>query len=62
MNPQKTWSREKLAIERHLAGEQETGFLTGEKRAMLLLAVKTALAAALSYWLATLVHLQDGYW
>lgn len=62
MTPQKTWSREKLTVERHLAGEKENGLLTAEKRAMLLLAVKTALAAVLCYWLATLVHLQDGYW
>lgn len=62
LTPQKSWSREKLAIERHLAGEKESGFLTAEKRTMLLLALKTALAAAFCYWLATLVHLQDGYW
>jgi len=59
---QKTWSREVLAIERRLAGEIESGLLTYEKRAMLLLAAKTALAAGLCYWLATLAHLQDGYW
>jgi uncharacterized membrane protein YccC len=29
---------------------------------MLLLAAKTALAAGICYWLATLAHLQDGYW
>lgn len=62
----KSWSREKLVVERRLAGEKEDallrGFLTAEKRAMLLLAAKTALAAGLCYWLATLVHLQDGYW
>jgi uncharacterized membrane protein YccC len=62
MTPQKTWSREKLTVQRQLAGEKESGFLTAEKRAMLLLAVKTALAAGLCYWLATLAHLQDGYW
>lgn len=62
MSTPKTWSREKLAVERHLAGEKEKGLLTAEKRAMLLLAVKTALAAGLCYWLATLAHLQDGYW
>ena len=62
LTQKKSWSRKQLAVERHLAGETEPGFLTGEKRAMLSLAVKTALAAALCYWLATLAHLQDGYW
>lgn len=62
LTPKKTWSRETLAVQRHLAGEKEAGFLTGEKRAMLMLAAKTAVAAGLCYWLATLVHLQDGYW
>jgi uncharacterized membrane protein YccC len=59
---QNTWSQQTLEVERHLAGARETGFLTADKRAMLLLAAKTALAAGLCYWLATLVHLADGYW
>jgi uncharacterized membrane protein YccC len=58
----KTWSQQTLAVERQIAGFEESGFFTREKRAMILLAVKTALAAGLCYWLATLVHLQDGYW
>jgi uncharacterized membrane protein YccC len=33
-----------------------------EKRALLLLAVKTAMAAGICYWLAQLAGLQDGYW
>jgi uncharacterized membrane protein YccC len=57
-----TWSQQTLEVERHLAGVPEKGYLTADKRAMLLLAVKTALAAGLSYWLATLAHLADGYW
>ena len=59
---QKSWSQETLSLKRHLAGTRETGFVTSEKRAMLLLAVKTAMAAGFCYWLATLAHLQDGYW
>jgi hypothetical protein len=59
---QNTWSQQTLEVERHLAGIQDSGFLTADKRAMLLLAVKTALAAGLCYWIATLFHLQDGYW
>jgi hypothetical protein len=58
----KTWSQEVLAVKQHLSGPKETGFLTYEKRAMLLLAVKTAMAAGICYWAARLVGLQDGYW
>ncbi len=45
-----------------MPGVKEPGFLTYEKRRMLVLALKTALAAGLCYWLATLAGLQDGYW
>lgn len=62
LSKRKTWSQETLALKLHLAGAKEPGFLTQEKRAMLSLAIKTAMAAGLCYWLATLAHLQDGYW
>jgi Fusaric acid resistance protein family len=62
ISARKTWSQEVLAVKQHLAGPKETGFLTQEKCAMLLLAVKTAMAAGLCYWLARLAGLQDGYW
>ena len=62
LSSRKSWSQETLSLKRHLAGTRESGFLTSEKRAMLLLAVKTAMAAGFCYWLATLAHLQDGYW
>ncbi|WP_263358814.1 FUSC family protein [Acidicapsa ligni] len=62
ISPRKTWSQEVLSAKLHLSGPKETGFFTYEKRSMLLTAVKTALAAGLCYWLATLAHLQDGYW
>jgi uncharacterized membrane protein YccC len=58
----KTWSQEVLEVKQHLSGPKETGFLTSEKRAMLLLAIKTAMAAGICYWAARLVGLQDGYW
>jgi uncharacterized membrane protein YccC len=58
----KTWSQEAVAVERRLSGAVETGFLTIEKRGMLLLALKTAAAAGLCYGLARLAGLQDGYW
>ena len=58
----KTWSQETLALQRQLAGPKRFGFLSYEKQTMLLSAGKTALAAGLCYWLATLAGLQDGYW
>ena len=61
-NPKKTWSQEVLSVERHLAGPKESRFFTSERRGLLLLAAKTALAAGICYWLAALIHLQDGYW
>jgi uncharacterized membrane protein YccC len=58
----KTWSQEALALKSHLSGPKDSAFLTSEKRALLLLAIKTAMAAGISYWLAKLAGLQDGYW
>jgi uncharacterized membrane protein YccC len=49
-------------MKQRVAGVKESGFMNAEKRAMLALALKTALAAGLCYWLATLFGLQDGYW
>ncbi len=62
LSQRKTWSQEVLAAQVQVAGPRESRFFSYERRAMLLLAVKTALAAGLCYWLATLAHLQDGYW
>jgi hypothetical protein len=57
-----SWSQEKTAMKKQFASRKGPGFLTSEKRSMLLLAAKTTLAAGICYWLATLAHLQDGYW
>ena len=61
-SPRKTWSQETLAVKRHIDGVQDSRFLTLEKQALLVLAVKTAMAAGICYWLAQLAGLQDGYW
>ena len=61
-HPRKTWSQETLAVKQQVAGATESGWLTFEKRTLLVLAGKTALAAGLCYWLAQLAGLQDGYW
>ena len=62
LSRRKTWSQEVLDVKQHAGAPNETGFFTYEKRAMLLLAVKTAMAAGICYWLARLAGLQDGYW
>jgi uncharacterized membrane protein YccC len=62
LSRRKTWSQEVLDVKQHPGASKETGFFTYEKRAMLLLAVKTAMAAGICYWLARLAGLQDGYW
>jgi uncharacterized membrane protein YccC len=62
LSSRRIWSQETLAPKLPRADPKESGFLTFEKRAMMLLAVKTALAAGLCYWLAKLAGLQDGYW
>jgi uncharacterized membrane protein YccC len=62
LSPRKTWSQEMLTLKQRLAGEKQTAFLSYEKRAMVLLALKTATAAGICYWLAELAGLQDGYW
>ena len=51
-----------LTVKQRLIGTKQSGFLTYEKQAMLLLAAKTAMAAGICYWLAQLAGLQDGYW
>lgn len=62
LSRRKTWSQEVLDVEQHPDAPKESDFFTYEKRAMMLLAVKTAMAAGICYWLARLVGLQDGYW
>ena len=47
-SPRKTWSQETLAVKRHIDGVQDSRFLTLEKRTLLVLAVKTAMAAGIS--------------
>ena len=51
-----------MSLRQNLCSAQENRFLTYEKRAMLVLALKTAIAAGISYWIALLAGLSDGYW
>jgi uncharacterized membrane protein YccC len=61
LRTKKTWSQHQLAIKLRLEGGEQ-GILTFERRRLLIHAAKTALAAALSWWLALRFGLHDGYW
>jgi uncharacterized membrane protein YccC len=58
----KTKSQQQLAIKLRVEQEANPGFLTWERRRLLIHAAKTALAAALCWWIAMLFGLHDGYW
>jgi uncharacterized membrane protein YccC len=58
----KTWSQQQLAIRLHMDAERGRGWLTWERRRLLIHAAKTALAAALCWWVAVRFGLHDGYW
>jgi uncharacterized membrane protein YccC len=57
----KTRSKHQLATKLRMAGS-EPRFLTFERRRLVIDAAKTALAAALCWWLALRFGLHDGYW
>src|ERR1035437_1136755 len=58
----KTWSQQQLAVKLRASGRERQGFLTWERQRLLIHAAKTALAAALCWWLALRFGLHDGYW
>lgn len=60
--PNKTWSQQQLAVKLRVAPPERQGLLTWERRRLLTHAAKTALAAALCWWLALRFGLHDGYW
>ncbi|HEY1768494.1 MAG TPA: FUSC family protein [Terracidiphilus sp.] len=57
----KTWSQQQLAAKLRVDA-QDGGIFTRERRRLLTDAAKTALAAALCWWLALRLGLHDGYW
>src|ERR1700691_3505165 len=61
LKAQKTRSQHELSAKLRITGE-EHGFLTFERRRLVIDAAKTALAAALCWWLALRFGLHDGYW
>jgi uncharacterized membrane protein YccC len=58
----KSPSQRELAIKLRVDQSENSGFLTWERRRLLIHAAKTALAAALCWWIAMLFGLPDGYW
>jgi uncharacterized membrane protein YccC len=62
LKTENTWSQQQLAIKLRLAPSEQKGFFTWERRRLLIHGSKTALAAALCWWLATRFGLADGYW
>ena len=58
----KTWSPQQLSIKLRVEESAKPGMLSWEQRRLLIHAAKTALAAALCWWLALRFGLHDGYW
>jgi uncharacterized membrane protein YccC len=62
LKARKTWSQQQLAVKLRMHPNAGEGFFNFERRRLLILAAKTTLAAALSWWLAKLFGVRDGYW
>lgn len=58
----KSWSQQQLAVKLGVDGFAAQGLLNWERRRLLIHAARTALAAALCWWIALRFGLQDGYW
>jgi hypothetical protein len=58
----KTWSQQELAVKLHMGETDKSRLLSWERRRLLIHAAKTALTAALCWWLALRFGLHEGYW
>jgi len=58
----KTWSQHQLAIKLRVEAPERQRIIPWERQRLLIHAAKTALAAALCWWLALRFGLHDGYW
>jgi uncharacterized membrane protein YccC len=58
----KTWSQHQLAIKLRVEKPERPRILSWERKRLLIHGAKTALAAALCWWLALRFGLHDGYW
>ena len=57
-----TWPQQHLTVKLRAGYEEKPGILSWERQRLLIHAAKTALAAALCWWLALRFGLHDGYW
>src|SRR5437762_4638777 len=62
LNSKKTWSQQELASKLRVGDPDKSSFLSWERRRLLIQAAKTALAAALCWWVASRFGWPDGYW
>lgn len=62
LGTRKTWSQQELALKLRLEPESRRALLTWEQRRLVIHSAKTALAAALCWWLAMRFGFHDGYW
>jgi uncharacterized membrane protein YccC len=62
LKPDKTWPQPQALAALRAASMDGAGFFNRDRRRLLIDATKTALAAALCWWLALLFGLHDGYW
>lgn len=58
----KSKSQQQLAVKLHMAEPRTLHWISWEHRRLMIHSAKTALAAALCWWLATRFGLHDGYW
>jgi uncharacterized membrane protein YccC len=58
----KTWSQQQLAVKLRLHQDPAPGLFSLERQRLVILAAKTALAAALCWWLARAFGLHEAYW
>jgi uncharacterized membrane protein YccC len=58
----KSWSQQQLAVKLGVGEIAAQGLLNWERRRLLIHAARTALAAALCWWIALRFGLHDGYW
>src|SRR5215472_4968849 len=58
----RTWSQQQLAVKLRVGQPSGGGLLNWEHRRLLIHAARTSMAAALCWWIALRMGLQDGYW
>jgi uncharacterized membrane protein YccC len=62
LKTEKTWSQQQLAVKLGVHSKSSGGIFSWERLRLLIHAAKTALAAALCWWVALKLGLHDGYW